>query len=313
MQHALVSENQIESGAVYPPWETAPLGVVSLLAMLEFSAHEFVEISHRFGLLLGMKKRESVGTDQDAFRQALRDAIQNVFGDLLSKGNNLGLDVTTEQLVEFISEYQGNASEEVKKRNKLNLEAGRLVIGGEMDLSRMTQWVETLYSTMRAELKSIIFRAIPKERIKYCNAKWLKDLPIESKFPTSFRELERAGSCYSYGQGTASVFHSMRALEPALAALASPFPHISTTHENWNSIIEQIEKAVKDIGKQPKSQNKIDDETFFGAATSHLYFVKNAWRNHVAHGRGSYSDDEAEKIINRTAEFITSLCARFQE
>jgi hypothetical protein len=105
----------------------------------------------------------------------------------------------------------------------------------------------------------------------------------------------------------------MRALEPALTALAKPFPHISPTHENWQNIIEQIETAVRAIGQQPKSQQKIDEEKFFGAAASHLYFVKNAWRNHVAHARDSYSDDEAVKVLSRTLEFIESLCPRLQE
>src|SRR5260370_37906405 len=105
----------------------------------------------------------------------------------------------------------------------------------------------------------------------------------------------------------------MRALEPALTAIAKPFPHISTAHENWQNIIEQIESAVRAIGQQPKSQQKIDDEKFFGAATSHLYFVKNAWRNHAAHARDSYSGDEAVRILTQTLEFIESLSPRFQE
>jgi hypothetical protein len=104
----------------------------------------------------------------------------------------------------------------------------------------------------------------------------------------------------------------MRSLEPALSALAAPFG-VSASHDNWQNIIEQIESKARNLGQQPKSQQKIDDETFYGGATSHLYFVKNAWRNHVAHTRDSYSDDEAVKIMQRSLEFVESLCPRLHE
>jgi hypothetical protein len=104
----------------------------------------------------------------------------------------------------------------------------------------------------------------------------------------------------------------MRALESGLTALAKPF-NVSSAHENWQNIIEQIESAVRALGNQTKSQQKIDDEKFFGAAVSHLYFVKNAWRNHVAHARDNYGDDEALRILQHSQEFIESLCPRLQE
>lgn len=313
MALARVVVQESELGVVYPPWETAPNGVVSLLTMLEFSAKDFVEISHRFGLVLGLVKGNAAGGNQEKFIKEFEGALQNVFGDLLSNGSRLGLAVTTEQLLSLLREHHENADPEAKAKNLENAKEGIFVVAGKMEMQRAAYYAEVLYSTMHAELKTILFKAIPKDRLRYSDAEWLKNSAVESKFPTAFRELERGGVCYSYGLGTAAVFHSMRALEPALTALAGPFPHISTTHENWNAIIEQIEKAVKELGQQPKSQQKIDDEKFFGHATSHLYFVKNAWRNHVAHGRDSYSDDEAVKILDRTRDFIDSLCTRLQE
>lgn len=314
MALARVVVQESDPGVVCPPWETAPpYGVVSLLAMLEFAAKDFVEISYRFGLVLGFMKRHSAGIDPALVKKGFEDTMQNVFGDLLKNGSNLGLTVTTEQLLSFLKEHHENAPEEMKQRNLENIKRKEFIIAGQIDMARAAYHAETLYSTMRAELSSISFKAIPKERTRYANSEWLKNSAIESKFPTSFKELDRAGTCYALGQPTASVFHSMRALEPALSALAKPFPHISTTYEYWQKIIEQIEAAVVALGQQPKSQQKIDDEKFFGSATSHLYFVKNAWRNHVMHARDSYSDDESVKILSHTLEFIESLCPRLQE
>jgi hypothetical protein len=295
---ALASVVQIESGVACPPWEATPYGVVSLLAMLEFSARDYVELTYQIGLMLGASDPKKVNTQ----------IIGERLGNLLSEARRLGLPVTNEHLDALIREM-------LASNPHIDFDVdGTVRIGNmQVDAPRFFQQIESIYTILRAELGAILFRAIPRERVKYSNAEWLKSSPVQEKFPTSFSELNRAGTSYALGQSTASVFHSMRALEPALVALAQPFGNISTAHENWQTIIEQIERAVRELGKQEKSQQKMDDETFFGAATSHLYFVKNAWRNHVAHARDSYSDDEAVKILSRTLEFVESLCPRLQE
>jgi hypothetical protein len=277
--------------------EATSNGVVSQLAMLEFAAIDFVMLSHKLGKMLGV-----YGKGADGFKWE-----NNEFLVLAANCQKLGLAVTADQALSLLKEViaaDPEAPEKLKKGQAFS---------AQLDASRAGHYAETLYSTLLSELRTLLFKAIPRERTKYNNSDWLKNSIVQSKFPTSFKELDRAGTCYSLGQSTASVFHSMRALEPALAALAKPFPGISPGHENWQNIIEQVESAVRSIGQQSKSQQKIEDEKFFGAATSHLYFVKNAWRNHVAHARDSYSDDEAVKILSHTLEFVESLCPRFQE
>src|SRR5258708_31633950 len=48
----LAEELQDKCGVVQPPWETAPYGVVSLLAMLDFYGCTFWKMSARMGILL---------------------------------------------------------------------------------------------------------------------------------------------------------------------------------------------------------------------------------------------------------------------
>jgi hypothetical protein len=86
------------------------------------------------------------------------------------------------------------------------------------------------------------------------------------------------------GEATGCVFHSLRALEPARGALAKELG-ASFLFDNWQTVIGDIESKVRDIEKQPKSPQKIEGETFFGAVSSHLYFAKNAWRNPVVQAR----------------------------
>jgi hypothetical protein len=268
--------------------------------MLEFSAIEFIDLSHKFGILLG---------------QYRKNPNPNVLGDTLStllvQSKRLGLRVTHTQINDWIVEIIGTNP---KHAAVYSVGEGRRIqiTDVTLDPTRAIHHVEMLYSTMVAEMRSILFRAIPSERTPYCDPGWLAETAIPIKFPVSLRELQLGGSCYALGQPTASVFHSMRALEPGLAALADKFnrPH---AQGNWQTLIEGIESDIRALGGQAKSQQKLEDEKFFGAAASHLYFVKNAWRNHVAHTRDSYSDDEALRVLRSTSQFIESLCSRLQE
>lgn len=300
MEYASVVEVQIKERAACPPWESAPNGVVSLLAMLEFSAAKYVEISNIFGRITGFYHRPS---DE-------KWDLSNSINILLDDASALGLVVTKEHLgrmlVEMVNANPGKVHLTGDRERTLHIKDVALAP------DRFCYHIESVYSTMKAELSTIMLKTIPRERGGYASGEWLKGRGVESRFPTSFNELERAASCYAVGQPTAAVFHSMRALEPAICALAVPF-QVPTGHENWQNIIEGVEKKIRDLGNQPKTQQKIDDETFFGAAVSHLYFVKNAWRNHVAHARGSYSDDEALKVLNSTSDFVESLCPRLKE
>lgn len=286
-----------------PPWEASPYGVVSLFAMLDFAAHTFAEIAHRIGLALGR-----IGDEQD--ENVLRDSISQ----LVVKGSWLGLEVTCKQAVALMGEVARENPDKVRW-----IEGERLpVVSGELSGRRTSYHLEAIYSTMVSELEAIVFKAIPKERKRYIKpdakgvAEWLNGSVLASGFPTAFRELEKAAECYALGQPTACVFHCMRALEVGLASLAKPF-NVASDNANWQNIINDLERAIRALGSQPKSQQRIDDEKFFGAAASHLYFVKNAWRNHASHARETYSDDEAMRILQRTRDFMESLCPRLQE
>ena len=266
--------------------------------MLEFAAKEFLELAGEIGAFLGAFCNKSKGTDLPT----------NRFGKLLSEANRLGLVATRDTIEKFIAE--------VAKANPGKtrlLEEGILKIeDASVETSRLCYFAEAIQTTLQAELSAILFKSVPKERAQYLAPEWLKRSPISSKYPTSLREIKKAGECYALGQPTASVFHSVRALEPALGSLAAHFG-IEFSQENWQKVIQQVESEIRKLGNQQKSQKKLEDERFFGSAASHLYFVKNAWRNHVAHTRESYSDIEALQVMEHTVQFVESLCPRLSE
>ena len=292
---ALASVKESE-GVISPLWETAPYyGVVSLLDMLDFAARDYLEICYRFGRLMAEGKEHE------------DDVVQHLWTNLIKETQRLDLPVTREHIVCLFEDLaRKNPTKGKFARDEFEL------TGATLSLDRLQHHVEAIYNTLRAELGSMLFKAIPRERGLYCDPKWLQDIKLPDQFPTSLKELQRAGNCYSIGESTACVFHSMRALEPGLNSLAKRFD-VSYAHENWQIVIQSIEAEIRKMGNQPKSPEKIEDEKFFGGAASHLYFVKNAWRNHVAHTRENYNDTEALKIMRHTVQFIESLCPRLKE
>jgi hypothetical protein len=264
--------------------------------MLEFAAHTYVDVAWRFGQVFAFGR----SPDPNLLRETLNDLFEDA--------TRLDLPVTKEYIASFFVELAKENPDKVRLSG-----AGRFeVLNASIDWTRTQHYVEALHRSLTTELKSILLRVIPRERVTFWNDGWLVGAKLATSFPTSATELQRAARCYSVGEPTACVFHSMRALEPGLAALAKPFS-VSSAHENWQNIISEIEAEIRKLGNLPKSVARIEDEKFFGAAVSHLYFIKNAWRNHVAHTRDSYSDAEAVKVLERSRDFIESLCPRLSE
>lgn len=298
---SVVQESDV--GTVCPAWETAPSGVVSLLQMLDFSAKDYVELAHRFGLLLG-----------EGTQPSLKDP--NVLGDsltfLLINGPKLGLNVTVQHLIRMMADIAKESPQSVKSSPE-----GFQIVDGKLAWQRMAYHIEALYSTMLAEMSSILFKAIPRERVSYCDEKWLVSTPIAEKFPVSLKELQRAGACYALGEPTACVFHSMRAIEKGLHVLAkevgSSFPDKPIEYKDWGTIIPNIESKITTLQKSTKTVKEIEDLKFFSEAAIQFMYFKDAWRNHVAHSRENYSDKEAFSILGHCQEFLSSLCPRLKE
>ncbi len=130
---------------------------------------------------------------------------------------------------------------------------------------------------------------------------------ILKPWPGALSELEKSRLCYVYGQDTASVFHSMRAAEKVLVTMAKSL-EVSIGRDQWHTIIERIEKSIKEFDKLPRGDERDQKTEFYSDAAMQLRFIKNAWRNHVMHGRMSYSEKDAREIwwhVKRTIEKAT--------
>jgi hypothetical protein len=112
----------------------------------------------------------------------------------------------------------------------------------------------------------------------------------------------------------------MNALEHGLRSLART-PEVNTVFkaeievENWKNIIDLIEANLRKETKRieehdPKNLDKLARLKLHADSAMQFRYFKDAWRNHVAHGRESYGEHDAETILIHVTDFIRLLIAR---
>jgi hypothetical protein len=138
---------------------------------------------------------------------------------------------------------------------------------------------------------------------------------IWAKFPSSKDDTERATDCYALEQHTASVFHLMRVAEFGLRALAKKL-HVKITHKgkacpieygDWEKVITEIKNKIALARTLPAGLKKQTKLEFYSDGADHCMFMKDIWRNNVAHTRKVYNDSEALAVLTRVKGFMAFL------
>lgn len=131
---------------------------------------------------------------------------------------------------------------------------------------------------------------------------------VASAFPSAQFELNDAARCRALQCWTASVMHLMRALETPLACLAR---HCGVDGaSNWNKALNEIEARLRDTSRR---SDGADAEQWASEAAAHLRAVKNAWRNHAAHGQARYSREDATAIWDNSRALMQTLAKHLNE
>lgn len=171
--------------------------------------------------------------------------------------------------------------------------------------------IRELCDRIREELEDRIFLQI--ERPEYFEqAEPLFGPNVQTKFPSASPEIEEAGKCLALRRPTACVMHLMRVLELGLNSLAKEFS-VPFKNANWQTVIDQVEKAIRTISSATHGPNWKDDQQFFSEAAVHFRVLKDAWRNHSMHIHERYSEDRAETIFQSVRGFMQHLATRLSE
>jgi hypothetical protein len=276
-------------------WDHKPYGVVSLLDMLKRYAFSFYEViirleklRYRASVLGGPSSVfGAVASDMSKFE---REELSAALKDMRKECEALTLEDTVDQ-INFID------SEILRKENQYSY------LDALKDLDHLN------HSFSTGLRKRILFQ-IEDERKKFFQKDDLAGQHVNNAFPLCAAEIKNAGNCYALEQNDACVFHCMCTLEVALHVLAKTLGVTfsgTLDLQSWQNIIENIEIEIKNQGQLPKSAHKSETLKFLSGAAMQFRWFKDAWRNHVMHGREMYDEGRALSIFSHVREFMQAL------
>lgn len=196
------------------------------------------------------------------------------------------------------------------KRQITRIRAGDS-LSREADIKALKPLVAELIRRIQEDLEEIKLLHVSAHKAPYLDETVEALEPLQDPFPGAYDELISSRHSYALSLEQASVFHAMRALEIGLNSLAT-YLAIPIVKPDWHHIIKDIETKVKEINN---SQEKLTGalraqrQLLADAATNFRYF-KDAWRNHVMHVHGKYTEREAKKIMESVANFMLTLAEK---
>jgi len=107
-------------------------------------------------------------------------------------------------------------------------------------------------------------------------------------------------------------FILMRALEYPLNAMANAL-NVTINNPNWHQVLKDCEDKISEMGNPPAAANWKEDKEFYSEAALNFRYFKDAWRNHVSHGRHTYDKREAYDIMVHVAGFMDHLATKIKD
>lgn len=162
-------------------------------------------------------------------------------------------------------------------------------------------------------LDSSKFMFLPKDDATYWGNLQLFGDDFTTVFPIeAVLELGELGKCFAASRPIACVFHCMRVAEYGLRILAKRV-HVKLTDKGktipieygtWDKVIQAIRSKITEIRKRPIGPKKEKDLQFYAAAADHCEYMKDIWRNEIAHTRHRfYTKEETLGVVSRVRLF----------
>jgi hypothetical protein len=179
-----------------------------------------------------------------------------------------------------------------------------------------------------SEAKRRKFVQIDEKFADYVNNDALFGSVVRKAFPSAIDDIKAAGNCITVEEGTAAVFHLMRAVEWGLRAFCAHLAiyrirkskrsgqkkYIPVAFAQWDKMLDDVHAAVdKKIDKLSPGRRKQEAQEFYYPLLRDIKGFKDAWRNHVMHTRASYSTKQADDICDHVKAFMSALATRISE
>lgn len=159
------------------------------------------------------------------------------------------------------------------------------------------------------------FAYIPPPNDQYFEKEKLFGAEVYEKFEDARQDLKDAGNCLAASLPTASVFHLMRVAEHGLRKLARKL-RVRLTHTgkpcpvefgDWEKIITAIRNKITEARKLPAGPKRQAKLEAYSNAADHCEYMRDIWRNNMAHTRKPYLDAEALGVLERVRDFMIFL------
>ena len=129
------------------------------------------------------------------------------------------------------------------------------------------------------------------------------------EFQVLNNDMAEAAKCYALGRCTASVFHSMRALEVCLKALAAylKIPDFKVDLPSWTAVETKVKEEIEVLHTSTKTKKANEELKFLGEISNEFTNFRIAYRNYLTHGKEEYGHEKAKKIKDSVSDFLGRL------
>lgn len=288
--------------ALGPSQETKPIpyGLVSLWDMINFNIYPLMNAWALIRREYSLASKSDSGAPgearpSDSDQERLKDSLQTILEPL--------------KALQIADDRLGAIAALIKRRGPY-AELAHELKALSSDVMRAAQH-ERFYHYPRE--KGLLVQQVPED--------WAATLKA---FPSAAEDVMAAVDCYALGHNQASIYHCMAVLERGLPALAKRLSvKIKKARPTWKDMIDSI-RAKVDVrrtnlqsppkGSKPLSKRAAKNEHdllgICGEAALEFRFFEHAWRNHIAHGRANYDENDAKKVLEHVKAFMELIAAK---
>jgi hypothetical protein len=163
--------------------------------------------------------------------------------------------------------------------------------------------IRQLKVRVEEELQRANFLYVSDDLVAY----WEKEdlFGLGKKFTGAHKDIQCAGNCLAVGQGTGCVLLLDRAMEIAIRRLATRLRVKINPKDTWGGILGKMDGAIQKLPERNQREKTKKDR--WSEARTHLFHVKQVWRDRPMHGKESYSPARAREIFEAVRVFMVHL------
>lgn len=181
-----------------------------------------------------------------------------------------------------------------------------------VELSNALRDIESRFADHLSFVKLFV---IPEDRaILFGGAETLLKPTTAQLYTSLWFDCEEAAKCLCLGRSTACVFHTMRMLEIAIAAISKRLgiPDPAKVDRSWGNMLKSIKGRIDEL--HPVKNRTSGCE---GSRLEEIYVsldaVKNPWRNGTMHVESVYTEEEARHILTFASHLLDKMAVMFDE